>query len=134
MFYKWDVETDEITKCDVNEFCERYEREVDAKESGDPNPRRLELKEFKIFGFTIAWVSTVFLGVDHSWDDADMPLLFETMVFPGGSYLESYCERYETSEEARRGHKIAVRWTFWRLPKFLYLRLKDKLGKGDGDW
>lgn len=27
------------------------------------------------------WVSTVFLGLDHSWNDNEPPRLFETMIF-----------------------------------------------------
>jgi hypothetical protein len=49
-------------------------------------------------------VSTVFLGIDHSFDDGS-PLLFETMVF--GGELDQEQERYYTWEEAEAGH---VRW------------------------
>ena len=47
-------------------------------------------------------VSTVFLGIDHSWGEGP-PLLFETMVFGGEHDLEM--ERYTTWEEAEAGHK-----------------------------
>lgn len=47
------------------------------------------------------FVSTVFLVLDHSYDDT--PVLFETMVF-GGKY-DQYQERYHTYEEALAGHK-----------------------------
>ena len=48
-------------------------------------------------------VSTVFLGLDHSfW--GGKPLLFETMIFPECEYQE----RYSTWEEAEEGHKRAV--------------------------
>lgn len=49
-------------------------------------------------------VSTVFLGLDHQFDDGP-PLLFETMIF-GGKH-DDYCERYATIEEARDGHRVA---------------------------
>ena len=49
-------------------------------------------------------VSTVFLGLDHSYGDGP-PLLFETMIF-GGPHDE-YQERYSTWDEAEEGHKRA---------------------------
>lgn len=49
-------------------------------------------------------VSTVFLGIDHSFDDGD-PILFETMIF-GGKHNE-YQERYTTWDDAIKGHSRA---------------------------
>lgn len=50
-------------------------------------------------------VSTVFLGVDHSFGDGP-PLLFETMVFgPDNHPFDEECERYATRTEAFAGHK-----------------------------
>ena len=50
-------------------------------------------------------VSTVFLGIDHSWDD-DRPILFETMVFIDGDGGEM--DRYATWDEAVEGHDRIV--------------------------
>lgn len=50
-------------------------------------------------------VSTVFLGLDHNWNDEGVPILFETMIF--GMDDEEYQERYATWEEAEKGHEIA---------------------------
>lgn len=50
-------------------------------------------------------VSTVFLGLDHSFGHG-APLLFETMIF-GGEHDE-FCMRYSTLEEAMRGHEKVV--------------------------
>jgi hypothetical protein len=50
-------------------------------------------------------VSTVFLGLDHSWDGGD-PVLWETMVF-GGTH-DDYQERYTSRAAAEAGHKRAV--------------------------
>lgn len=66
-------------------------------------------------------VSTVWLGLDHSFGDGP-PLIFETMVFPpdddgGQSWSEEYCERYSSEDEARAGHETALAW------------LRDKLGE-----
>lgn len=47
-------------------------------------------------------ISTVFLGIDHSFD-GKTPVLFETMVF-GGKYDQEQ-ERYCTYNEAENGHR-----------------------------
>ncbi len=49
-------------------------------------------------------ISTVFLGLDHSFGDGP-PLLFETIIF-GGAHDE-YQDRYTTYEEAEAGHEVA---------------------------
>jgi hypothetical protein len=51
------------------------------------------------------WVSTVFLGIDHSWGGGP-PLLFETMIF-GGENSE-YQDRCSTWEQAEAMHAKAV--------------------------
>lgn len=50
-------------------------------------------------------VSTVFLGLDHSFGQGD-PVLFETMIF--GGPLDGEQRRYRTYSEAERGHAEAV--------------------------
>ena len=50
-------------------------------------------------------VSTVFLGLDHSFGEGP-PLLFETMVF--GGPLDEEMDRYSTWEEAVEGHAKMV--------------------------
>lgn len=57
-------------------------------------------------------VSTVFLGIDHSFGDDDEPILFETMVF-GGDHNES-CYRYATKKEALIGHGNIVKMVLGR--------------------
>ena len=52
------------------------------------------------------FVSTVFIGLDHSFGGLK-PLLFETMIFGTGDEDE-YQERYSTYEEAEAGHAKAV--------------------------
>lgn len=51
-------------------------------------------------------VSTVFLGLDHSWDGGP-PVLWETMIF-GGEH-DQYQERYTSHEDAVAGHAKAIR-------------------------
>ena len=49
------------------------------------------------------WVSTVFLGLDHSHGPpGSVPILFETMAFRDKEELA--CERYASYEEAEAGH------------------------------
>jgi hypothetical protein len=50
-------------------------------------------------------VSTVFLGLDHSFGFG-VPLLWETMIF-GGEH-DQYQERYASREEAEKGHQRAI--------------------------
>lgn len=51
-------------------------------------------------------VSTVFLGLDHSFG-GKKPLLFETMIFEKkGKGQSCEMERYSTWDEAERGHKL----------------------------
>lgn len=47
-------------------------------------------------------VSTVWLGIDHRFDDAGDPLIFETLVF-GGEHDDEML-RYSTEEDALQGH------------------------------
>ena len=73
----------------------------------------LEKKEYKIVKQEILpngkWVSTVWLGLDHSYRNGP-PLIFETMVFPKeGDYGDLDMDRYSTEEEAIKGHKKMVK-------------------------
>lgn len=51
------------------------------------------------------WVSTVWLGVDHNYDDGP-PLIFETMILGGPNDGDMW--RYTTEDEARAGHERVV--------------------------
>jgi hypothetical protein len=51
-------------------------------------------------------ISTVFLGLDHSFGDGP-PLLFETMIFGGKHNQKQW--RYSTWDEAVAGHEAAVK-------------------------
>lgn len=67
------------------------------------------------------WVSTVWLGLDHSLGNSQRPLIFETCVFDNHDLIEydtvrdpimrqSYViRRYATSDSARRGHRQIVK-------------------------
>jgi len=50
-------------------------------------------------------VSTVFLPIDHRYDGAGDPLVFETMVFENETnFREVYCNRYTSYDDAFNGH------------------------------
>jgi hypothetical protein len=51
-------------------------------------------------------ISTVFLGIDHSFDDGP-PMLYETMIFGGPHNEETW--RYSTWDEAEIGHAEAIK-------------------------
>jgi hypothetical protein len=52
-------------------------------------------------------ISTVWLGLDHGFNDDAQPVIFETMIF-GGDFDE-YQERYTTEARALAGHREALR-------------------------
>lgn len=54
------------------------------------------------------YVSTVFLGLDHSFGGSAAPLLFESMAFRQGSHNEEECARCSTWEEAVEQHARMV--------------------------
>jgi hypothetical protein len=59
------------------------------------------------------WVSTVLLGIDHSFSMKGPPLIFETMVFESKNHLKEVdMERYSTKEEALVGHvRLVENWS-----------------------
>jgi hypothetical protein len=70
----------------------------------EQNPTKKSLKQEYIGDI---FVSTVFLGLDHSWPkDESKPLLWETMIFYGED--DGYQDRYTSVEEALEGHQKAV--------------------------
>lgn len=52
-------------------------------------------------------VSTVFLGLDHSFIKKDVPILFESMIFEGPH--NEYQRRYSTYDQALEGHNNLVK-------------------------
>lgn len=75
------------------------------------------------------WVSTVWLGLDHSFAPTDAPLIFETMVFEdGGGGADLDCHRYATESEAITGHELMVKAIMDRIPNAV--TLEDSSGDG----
>lgn len=53
-------------------------------------------------------VSTVFLGIDHSFGEGP-ELLYETMVFDSGTELDEDPIRYSTYDAAEKGHEEVLK-------------------------
>lgn len=66
------------------------------------NPTKRIIKQESIGD---ARVSTVFLGLDHSFD-IGIPVLWETMIF-GGEH-DQYQARYTSYDDAVEGHEAAL--------------------------
>jgi hypothetical protein len=60
-------------------------------------------------------ISTVFLGLDHSFRESGPPILFETMIF--GDDEDDYQRRCATWEEAEAMHARAVEIAVDRVRK-----------------
>jgi hypothetical protein len=66
------------------------------------------------------FVSTIFMGLNYQYVPEAAPLWFETIVFAAADYepfLErmvrpeaGWSQRYETLQEARVGHQLAIEW------------------------
>lgn len=59
-----------------------------------------------------AWVSTVWLGLDHGFGEGP-PLIFESMTFAAGMG-DVDCDRYSTFADAYAGHLAMVKRWRWR--------------------
>ena len=75
---------------------------IEAAEWLENNLERKAVKQDHIGDI---FISTVFLGLDHSWK-SNTPILWETMIF-GGDH-DQYQERYTSYEDALEGHQIAL--------------------------
>lgn len=53
------------------------------------------------------WVSTMFIGLNHQFDENGPPLVFETLV--RGGPLDGTGRRYSSWDDAEVGHKMFVK-------------------------
>lgn len=81
----------EVVACELDQWVEMFSK-----------GNRI-LRQDRHYGILI---STVFLGIDHSFHKEGPPVVFETMIF-GGRYSD-YQERYTTWDEAMEGHWRAL--------------------------
>ena len=68
----------------------------------EENPERIAVKQEHVDD---VYISTVFLGLNYSWE-SDISGLWETMIF-GGEH-DQYQERYTSYEDALEGHQKAL--------------------------
>lgn len=104
----WILENDKLKEVDLITWATWLENR-DGKSIG-----RIT-KQTKIDKITI---STVFLGLDHSFGFGKKPVLWETMIF--GSKLKALTEyqvRYSSLEDAKAGHEDAVGFARYILLK-----------------
>jgi len=72
----------------------------------NPNRKTVGYDELKDLHGDDVRVSTVFLGLNHSWNSKEL-VLWETMIF-GGIHDQGYQERYSSYEDALEGHQKAI--------------------------
>ena len=75
---------------------------TEAAQWMEDNPERKAVKQDHVDDI---FVSTVFLGLDHSWSNKGL-ILWETMIF--GGINDQYQERYNSHEDALEGHQRAI--------------------------
>ena len=76
--------------------------------AGDLGARRVAADRITYPGGVLV-VSTVWLGINHNFDDGGPPLIYETMVFADEeSFEETGCWRYPTRDAAEQGHEAVV--------------------------
>jgi len=90
-WYKQDEEGDAVA-CDLIELGDSY-KDKDARVVASDYVGKIH-------------ISTVFLGIDHSFTEGTKPVLWETMIF-GGEH-DGYQERYTSVVEAMGGHARAL--------------------------
>ena len=110
MTNKYILSGHEVIPCeDLTKWAEWFET-ADRKVAKTDIPKRTFLvwigKLFKTKRFEPVRVSTVFLGLDHSFGDGRVQL-FETMIF-GGKFDQDMWQ-YSTWEESEKGHEKAVK-------------------------
>lgn len=84
-----------------------------ANDFEEGKKKRIVQQSYAFFG--MLWVSTVWIGLDHSWNNTGPPLIFETMVFPRFPFTikqrwaDLDMARYTTKTQSVEGHKAMVK-------------------------
>lgn len=86
------VDGEPVPEPDILKWSDWFER----------SDRKLARDEFDDY-----YVSTIFMGTDHNYDDTGPPILWETMVF--GGKLADEQERYTSRADALRGYARMVK-------------------------
>ena len=96
LWYILDVENKPV-KATTDEYREWIKAHANRKVIGKTNIGK-------------AFISTVFLALDHSDGIGGLPILWETMIFSDDAN-DQFQERYTSQEKAVKGHEKAVRAT-----------------------
>lgn len=115
------------TQPDAASYVAEYEQLWTARDRGyyARDGRPISLREyshlFGDFNYKVvartyihhAFVSTVWLGMDHGWLEDSRPLIFETMIFPKRrrdkhAPWADWQDRWSTEQEARLAHERIV--------------------------
>lgn len=100
MFKHWILVNDKLKVVDLMTWSKWIENR-DGKSDG-------RITERTLIGKVL--VSTVFLGLDHSFG-GKVPILWETMIFNSRlKVLKNYQVRYSSLKNAQKGHKEAVKF------------------------
>lgn len=110
--YILDSDNNPVSCPDTIEWAKWFEENSSRRKVARQNIGR------RCWPFKKMLVSTVFLGLDHADFGSDKPLLFETMVFFEGSWMDIDCKRCSTYAEAQEQHKKAVAWARRRYFQF----------------
>jgi len=94
----------DINKHYILKNCRVVEVDLLAWAEWIKNPENKRVAQTYIDDYRI---STVFLGLDHNYEEDGPPILFETMVFKG-SDSDLDMDRYSTYSEAEQGHQRMV--------------------------
>lgn len=94
-----------------NRNGEPIDRDEWAKLFTDREYQTLRGDEFETSDGYRGFVSTIWLGMDHSLGDDGPPLIFETMVFFDSDGPDDYDfqRRYSTELEAFEGHAMIMK-------------------------
>lgn len=106
--YILDDDNNPIAVDDIIEWAQWFEANTDRK--------RVALTQLKNGGR----ISTVFLGLDHSFSDNCLPVLWETMIFLGGGFGGADMNRYTSFKAAEAGHKAMCKK--WRFPWWIHFK------------
>jgi hypothetical protein len=93
--------------CDARGYEAQYRQASRVRRGGEPGVDLWRVDDTVLFDS--CHVSTVFLGLDHNWDPAGPPELFETMTFGSGDEdFDSVPYRTPTWDAAQAMHDQIV--------------------------
>lgn len=100
MYYKLDINNNPIKCENIYEYLEWHDSLSREHPVCTKTIEYTEIKEKNIH------ISTIFLGLDHSFSKDNKPILWETMVFSNKTDIDM--ERYSSHDAAIAGHQAFV--------------------------